>query len=573
MAEAKCLNCGKSVKLADKFVGKRIRCPSCGTPVLVGGQGDIRLDKNALRQELARLAGTQGAAASAAQPEQPAASGADAARQQAAPAKERAGTRQPRPEKKAAAAPADGGGPEIQEARKSYRGTILAIVLVIGVGALGAGAAFMYRLHEKNAGQKQSGSRADVIATIEAANRANTPCQEREALARYQEALGKAREYERTYADGSFVEKITTMQQQISNLKQLVTSREKLISQLDEYLYEAKKQIRDAKYADAKRTLETAKGKSAAFQSDCEKKQVAKLTGEIKQLLDSKPVSLGSKGYTLFEGDWRSPADMKKLMAERKLAELRKQEEEFVKKGLVKYNGKWMKPEERELLVAKAGKEAEAKAKETAEAQKELLEKQKQKIAAALQRAKLKDLIRSKDPVVMLDDGSAGVLWHNEDWANPIKYEVIKSNYYGHKNGENLLKCTLENGEKDKWVVSYDLSADVTGRDYIVADFVVTSDTIEVALGAWTMPSWTLFESPPLKLRKGVIRDISWPLKEKRFKCRASNWAYNSDITNGDALYKMSFFIYARAGTEFLVTNVRLIKGNQPTPKLAPLPQ
>lgn len=565
MVEGKCLNCGKVLQLKDKFAGKRVRCPDCQTPVLLGGQGDMRLDKSALRQELARLAASKtsegGQADRGVEAEEPAGEGPAPAEESAAEAPARQ-TPPPRPApkpaepKRAAPAKATPRGPEIREARRSYRGLIIALAIVLAVCAVGLGA-FMTTVHLRKRFERQRKSQRDqVTEAIQAARRATAPCREAEALKLHEQALDEARNYEKIYSDRSFVEAITEMQQQVARLSQYLDSRRKLLEQLDQGLAEARKLLEEKKYAEAKQSLEKTREKGAALQSSCKTERVESVVKEVDRLLASDEVKFGSRGWVFFNNTWMSPADKKRL-------EEQMEEEKYAKMGLVKFRGKWVKAEERDKILKEELAVAEQKKKEEEERAKAMA-------AARDARASLGQALKSDEKVVVIDD-AARILWASEGWANPAKFELVSADQYG-KKGEKWLKITLEGGEKDKWAITYALNADISARDFLTADFVVTKGKPEIALALKTNPGWKWFESPVRRLRPGISRDVSYNLKAKNFKCLESNWTYTEAVKNPEAVAQVLMVIYGGAGTEILMTDVRLIKGAAPPEKTTPLP-
>jgi len=526
MVKITCVNCGHNYRVREELEGKVLVCPHCRMPIRVSSAPPTEVPDEALRAEVLRLA-----RASSPKEETPAKPPAQPAEEEARrpPPKRRAARPAATAREDRATAPAgEEQGARVGQARKDYRGIIVAAIVVL---ALGAGALFvLMRMKSHRASVRRERDEAAITLSklLAAARELDEPCQEDRAVNAWEEARELAEELEQHYGGGAFRDAVAEARERIKNLTDAKQQRREAVEEMARLLAGGKEKVQQEHYKEAKQDLEGVLALANAH--DCPDDHVRRMKQEASELLNTDQVQYGSKGWVQYNGEWMSPAERDELVRQARIAEMEAQ-------GFVQFEGRWLTPQERDRLLAER------------QAQRE------RAVWLAAQQRKVQEELKRASREVVLDAGTERLRWMSERWANPVALSVEEDA----SDGERFVTARLNSGDKDKWVVSMLQSCDVREYDYVRVDFR-TDKPVQVALGVWTLPGQALYESRPLWVQAGEQAVASFPLKGRGYKSKATGWRFGSAIEDADKVFRFSLFFYSRVEEPVRFRNVRLVR-------------
>jgi len=531
MLKVTCINCGNKYQVKDELAGKTLKCPQCGMAIRAAEAEKGPADEAALRAEILRLAGSKpgqkppGEAAAEALPREKAAEPAKKARPKS-PVKPGKGAKEQPSEPEDEERPAT----HVGTARRDYTALVIGVFVVMAI-ALGGFLFWMrYQAHQRDVENERKAQAAAIKKDYEQVCKVDPACREADAIKAWDAVREKAEGFERAYGGGVFVEIITESGRRAQTLQTALDKRQEDVKRMQDLLLTGKRKLERSDYAGAKKDLEAAV--SVVAEQKCPNEGAVKVRDEAKQMLAMDAIVYGSKGWVLYKDKWVTPQQFEDL---KRLAEI----EEMKAKGLVEFETdkgatEWVTPEEKERRLA------------------ERRQKREHALWLEAQRAKVTEQIAEGMEEVVIDPGTEHMRWQAEAWANPAQLSIQEQG----ENKEKFVAAKLEAGDKDKWVISIDQRSSVVGYERLKI-YLCASTPVKVALGVWTMPGFELFESPAQIIPLGC-QDVTFDLSGQTFKCRTSNWQHNSNITNAEATYKFSLFIYGRADTAISLRNLRL---------------
>jgi len=147
-----------------------------------------------------------------------------------------------------------------------------------------------------------------------------------------------------------------------------------------------------------------------------------------------------------------------------------------------------------------------------------------------------------------LEDGQ----WQVEGWGNPATVQVTVSE------GNKMLAILVPaDGRQDKAAVSLGKRMDLTGKKKLVFSANVDGDKpVDMSVAFITDD---FYESRIVRLKPGWNIDVAIDLTgQKDFKCRATNWAFQSPLNNMNRVDKIVFLVYnGRAAANIFIDDVR----------------
>lgn len=533
MIKVSCINCGHGYRVKDKLKGKTLKCPHCGMPIEVTGEkkkGEV--SEQDMRSELMRLAGASATDDDSAGTEDVNDEGGGGTRKGSGTQK-----RQGDAQKRKSSEPADedvGGvqsGPEleVEPARKDYTGLVVGLVVLMIVGLGGVFGYVRYQSYQQKRKTAKARETRAIEKALAAAKELDDPCAREEAAEAWLNVRDLARDYEQEYADEKFLDVITMAGNKVQNLRGAMEKRSSTMRRMDSLLAQSKRNIEQENYQAARSNLEKAVQLGESL--DCRGEEAERMLATAEERLESEAVRYGGKGWVQYQGKWMPPEKKEQLVAKAR-------EQKMKEKGLVKYKGEWMEPEQRERLVAQE-KERREMARRRAEAQEAVQEQISQGVEE-----------------VLLDTGTGPLRWSGEDWANPVDVKVESA---GEEAGK-YVTCRLKKGSKDKWVVSLPQRCDVRPYDELRVD-IISPETVKLAVGVWTLPDYKLHEGRPQSVKTAESpKTVAFKLDGKIFKSKKSKWRFTTAIEDPDKVYKLSLFFYRRAEQPIRFRNVRLVK-------------
>ena len=435
-----------------------------------------------------------------------------------------------------------GAGPQMRSAKKDYTGLVVVLVLMLLLSGGAVAGYLVYRAQQRDKQNVRVNAKNKVAMALAAARESDRPCREDEAVIAWRSAKQVAESYEQRYGGGEYIDDVVGADARVRQLSAERDKRRAAARQVKDRARMAEGKIRAGDFKGAMADLD--KAKAAGQVSPCRDKELVTAQDEVKALLASEEIRNTRGGLVLYKGEWITP-EVQLAMA--KKAEI----EEMKKKGLVLYEGKWITPEERDRRIEEK-RLAQLKWEEEERKRKE---RQERELQIVRRREDVRRKLAEGGGGVVIDSGQDLMRWDGENWANKVDLELVPPE--GKKPG--WIDVKLAAGTKKKWVVSVLQPGNITDYDAVVADFLPKT-RIRVALGVWTMPGYELFESFPYDLKGGEAATIAFDLKGAIYKCRATDWSHKGRITRPESVYKISFFIYGKGGGALRFKNVRLAK-------------
>ena len=279
----------------------------------------------------------------------------------------------------------------------------------------------------------------------------------------------------------------------------------------------------DALTADATKILRVAQGAVAAPEIRYGGKGLVFDDGawvteaEKKERLEKR---MKAEGRVLYEGQWRTPAE---------IAELR---------GEVYFEGRYISKEEyTKIMAAKGRPKPTPRPKPKPPVRPRPTSKTPRKFEAAA-------------PRWVLDDFETGHNWRSVTWpnANQCSLTVLEGS------NTRRLRMRLAGGDHDKSALMRQLRLDISSRSRLVMD--VENDCGENVPIAIAVQTNTYFESRPHMLRPGLNRGVAFNLKTGDFKTEATSWTHRTKITRPRTAMWLYVLVYHKRPGALIFDNV-----------------
>ncbi len=530
MIQITCPNCDKKYRVKEKLKGKTLECPNCEARITAEPrQNSEEVSNDDVRAELMRLAGGTDTSTSK-QTSGPKKAGGSAQRK-----RQKKTTKSDSSASETSRAQSDqetdhsGNEVELQAPRRNKTTLIVIILLFLVLGLGGTFGYFKYQSYQKNQKSQRSSDATKIQQLFKAAKQKDKPCQRSLAIKAWTRVRDAARQYERTYGDGRFVDALSQATSRIQQLRSAQKRRLDTIDQMQALLRRSKTDLTQQDYSAAAKKLTRAQDMGQKL--TCKDMEVKQLLSTINARLEKPVIKYGSKGWVRYKGEWMPPAKKKKLIQKARVEEMREQ-------GLVKYEGEWMKPEAAEELQKK---------KQLRRDRALYLEKLREKI---------RKQIADEAATVLLDPAPSALRWKREKWANPCTLDVTERGTAG----KQFVSCRLEKGEKNKWVVSIAQKCSIKAYEKLRIDMICPQQ-VKLAIGIWSHPGYKLHETRPKQISGNESsQTIEFDLSGKDFKSKKSKWRYTTRIENPENVYKFSLFFYSRTDKPVYFRNLRLTR-------------
>ncbi|MEW6356864.1 MAG: hypothetical protein AB1696_11085 [Planctomycetota bacterium] len=293
-----------------------------------------------------------------------------------------------------------------------------------------------------------------------------------------------------------------------------VAEREKELAEVEAILEKAKKQMADADYVSAQRTLRKAKSDAEDVVDEIEFEERDITRPELKKII----AECKTKAQTRMEA----------------IENLLKSEDIINgSRGLVKYQGKWMTPEQK----------AEA-------------EQPKQPAAAAAAaQPKAPVAFKPDDMEWLIDDMSEPMKWARQTWADPAELQIVDIN------ADKMLIVRYQRGAENKVAIGRGMKLDVSSRGMLVVD--VENQTTQPVQLCLALVTDQFYESQGQQLQPGMNKGISFSLSDASYKCAKDGWLnYNHQVGSLNSLGQVLFMIYPPGTVKdgaMLFDNVRMV--------------
>ena len=129
--------------------------------------------------------------------------------------------------------------------------------------------------------------------------------------------------------------------------------------------------------------------------------------------------------------------------------------------------------------------------------------------------------------------------WRYERWGNKADVSVVND-----PDGNKLLQVTMDgSGNTDKVALSTRKNVDLAGKSKTTFTiFNKTGRTVQVALAVVTSSGY--YESRPVSVKDGWNESLSRSLTGKDYKCKETNWRFETAVKDLDKVQAVMFLIY-----------------------------
>ncbi len=132
----------------------------------------------------------------------------------------------------------------------------------------------------------------------------------------------------------------------------------------------------------------------------------------------------------------------------------------------------------------------------------------------------------------------AGKGWSAINWGNPATVGVESLD------GNKVLVVEVQaGGGKDKAAIGRSVRLDLSEKKkFTFSVFNAEKRPVQIALAIITS---TFYESRPVRARPDWNMDLSFDLRDKKFKCQDTNWRFTTDIGDPSKIRQVIFLIYS----------------------------
>jgi len=278
------------------------------------------------------------------------------------------------------------------------------------------------------------------------------------------------------------------------------------------------------------------------------KEKLINISEKISEVLATDEIRYGAKGYVKFEGKWITPEEKKRIEEERFAEEQRK-------KGLVFYNGRWMTPDEMNIAKGLVKFEGEWI---TPEERERRLKERAQKLGDRIRRffggrGARKPSFDPQAKEWLVDDFERGSFWNVENWGDSCELSVSE------KNASKMLCISFKPSGRKKAAIGRALPLDMSSRSLLTVDVLNESGgEFQLALGVL---STRFYESKPVPIRAGLNPEVRFALKTSEYKCELDNWqTFAHTIEALERVSRIFFVIYSNQPIEAAFDNVKLLR-------------
>ena len=166
--------------------------------------------------------------------------------------------------------------------------------------------------------------------------------------------------------------------------------------------------------------------------------------------------------------------------------------------------------------------------------------------------AKTVNITVTPAPQPVKQEGFEDGQWQVEGWGNPATVQVTVSE------GNKMLAILVPaDGAQDKAAVSLAKRMDLTGKKKLVFSANVDGDKpVDISVAFITDD---FYESRIVRLKPGWNIDVAVDLTgQKDFKCRVTNWAFQSPLKSINRVDKIVFLVYnGRAAANIFIDDIR----------------